>query len=165
MNLLLFSIGFIWNQANMSIFVFKKNSNVLFLLVYVEDIILIGNNVTLIWDFITRLNKEFMIKYLVKLNYFLVCQVFYDDLGIFSQSKYTHDILARVHLLETLTNCHVSLHLNLCYQSRQSIFTSHPLSISGGRSSISHYCPTWSIICGYQVSQFLHTPMKDTSRL
>lgn len=68
---------------------------------YVDDIILTGNNVTLIRDFITRLHKEFLIIYLGKLNYFLGLEVSYHDSGIFlSQSKYTHDILARAHLLD-----------------------------------------------------------------
>ncbi|GJZ53893.1 retrovirus-related pol polyprotein from transposon RE1 [Tanacetum coccineum] len=78
-----------------------SDSNVLYLLVYVDDIILTGNNANLIRLFISRLNKEFLITDLGKLNYFLGLEVSYNDSGIFlSQSKYAHDILARAHLLD-----------------------------------------------------------------
>ena len=66
-----------------------------------DDIILTGNDVSAIRNFIARLNKEFSITDLGRLNYFLGLEVSYLDSGLFlNQSKYAHDILARAHLLD-----------------------------------------------------------------
>ncbi|XP_071696718.1 uncharacterized mitochondrial protein AtMg00810-like [Rutidosis leptorrhynchoides] len=68
---------------------------------YVDDISLTCNNASLVRHFITRLNKEFQIRDLGKLNYFLELEVSYHDSGIFlSQSKYAYDILTRARLLD-----------------------------------------------------------------
>ncbi|GJW03741.1 retrovirus-related pol polyprotein from transposon RE1 [Tanacetum coccineum] len=53
------------HQADTSLFVFQREKCLLYLLVYVDDIILTGNNNVLISRFISRLNKEFAIKDLV----------------------------------------------------------------------------------------------------
>ena len=87
MNSFIIIIDFTCSGADATLFIFKKDSNVLYLLVYVDDIILTGNNVTFIRDFITRLNKEFLIIDLGKLNYFLGVEVSY------------HEIMATAHLL------------------------------------------------------------------
>lgn len=68
----LISIGFPCSRSDLCLFVFKKVSMILYLLVYVNDVILTGNHVTIIRNFIMCLNKEFLITYLGKLNYFLV---------------------------------------------------------------------------------------------
>ncbi|XP_071712656.1 uncharacterized mitochondrial protein AtMg00810-like [Rutidosis leptorrhynchoides] len=97
----LVGLGFTCSRADTSLFIYKKDSNILYLLVYVDDIILTINNASLVRQFITRLNKEFLITDLGKLNYFLGLEVSYHDSGIFlSQSKYAHDILARARLLD-----------------------------------------------------------------
>lgn len=83
LSLFLISLGFSCSCADTSLFVFKKAYSILYLLVYVDDIILTGNHTTLIRDFITRLNKEFLITDLGKLNYFLGLEVSYLDSGIF----------------------------------------------------------------------------------
>ncbi|XP_071715239.1 uncharacterized protein [Rutidosis leptorrhynchoides] len=81
--------------------VFKKASDILYLLVYVDDIILTGNNSAMVRQFISLLNKEFLITDLGKLSYFLGLEVSYHNSGIFlSQSKYAYDILTRARLLD-----------------------------------------------------------------
>ncbi|XP_071704681.1 uncharacterized mitochondrial protein AtMg00810-like [Rutidosis leptorrhynchoides] len=97
----LFQIGFSCSRADPSLFVYKPNSCVLYLLVYVDDIILIGNDDAMIRRFITRLHHEFVIKDLGKLSYFLGLEVTYTSTGLFlSQAKYAHDILTRTKLLD-----------------------------------------------------------------
>ncbi|XP_022026580.1 uncharacterized mitochondrial protein AtMg00810-like [Helianthus annuus] len=71
------------------------------LLVYVDDIILTGNNETIISRFTFRLHKEFAIKDSSSLNYFLGLEVIHSSSGLFlTQSKYARDILSRAGLLE-----------------------------------------------------------------
>lgn len=64
-------------------FFLKHNSNLLYHLVYVDDIILTDKNIALIHTFINRLNNEFATKDLGKLSYFLGYEVSYTDNGLF----------------------------------------------------------------------------------
>ena len=73
----------------------------MYLLVYVDDLILTGNQEDTIASFVSRLNKEFVIKGLGDLNYFLGMEVAYTVDGLFvSRSKYARDILDRAKLLD-----------------------------------------------------------------
>ena len=92
----LFSLGFSCSRADTSLFIFHRDATLLYLPVYVDDIILTGNNPSLISTFIARLNNEFATKDLGQLNYFLGLEVTYTDDGLFlTQAKYAHDILIR----------------------------------------------------------------------
>ena len=65
------------------------------LLVYVDDIIVTGNDEREKHDVKQRLSKEFEIKELGKLKYFLGIEVTYSTQGVFiSQQKYVIDLLA-----------------------------------------------------------------------
>ncbi|XP_021996059.1 uncharacterized mitochondrial protein AtMg00810-like [Helianthus annuus] len=81
--------------------VFKRGTVILYLLVYVDDIIITGNDISYIQSFVNRLHKEFSVKDLGSLGYFLGLEVTHSDTGIFlSQAKYAHDILAQAGLLD-----------------------------------------------------------------
>lgn len=61
----------------------------LYLLVYVNDIVVTGNNVTTINNFKNALSKRFSLKDLGLLHYFIGVEVLPNAYGlIFSQSKY-----------------------------------------------------------------------------
>lgn len=62
----LVSQGFKCSQADTSLFIFHRGSSLLYLLVYVDDIILTGNDASSINRFITCLRNEFAIKDLGK---------------------------------------------------------------------------------------------------
>nr|GEV83730.1 hypothetical protein [Tanacetum cinerariifolium] len=57
----LVGLGFSCSRADTSLFIFKKEFSLLYVLVYVDDIILTGNQPSLLRHFITRLNAEFSI--------------------------------------------------------------------------------------------------------
>ncbi|XP_023763032.2 uncharacterized mitochondrial protein AtMg00810-like [Lactuca sativa] len=102
LSMFLLQQGFRCSHSDSSLFVFHKNSCILYLVVYVDDIILIGNDETSIKNFITRLHTEFSIKDMGTLNYFLGLEVAYTPDGLFlNQSKYAHDILTRASLLDS----------------------------------------------------------------
>ncbi|KAK9073175.1 hypothetical protein SSX86_007499 [Deinandra increscens subsp. villosa] len=93
--------GFTCSRADPSLFVFKRDTCILYLLVYVDDLILTGNQEATIDSFITRLHDEFAIKDLGELSYFLGLEVTSHDSGLFlSQSKYATDILDRAKMLD-----------------------------------------------------------------
>jgi Reverse transcriptase (RNA-dependent DNA polymerase) len=53
----LFCIGFITSASDPSLFVYRKGSDIAFLLVYVDDIILTDNNIALLHQFTLLLDK------------------------------------------------------------------------------------------------------------
>nr|KYP44668.1 Retrovirus-related Pol polyprotein from transposon TNT 1-94 [Cajanus cajan] len=93
--------GFICSRADPSLFFFYRGRITLYLLVYVDDIILTGSDPPFLTQFIARLNAEFTIKYLGKLGYFLGLEITYTADGLFlGQAKYAHDLLSRAMMLE-----------------------------------------------------------------
>lgn len=55
----LLALGFSCNHADTSLFVFKQLSTLLYVLIYVDDIILTENISSIICNFINQINKEF----------------------------------------------------------------------------------------------------------
>ncbi|KAL7604250.1 hypothetical protein Lser_V15G17478 [Lactuca serriola] len=98
----LLSHGFLCNRADPSLFIYARNSCIMYLLVYVDNLILTRNNEFVITSFTTHLHQEFAIKDLSDLSYFLGLEVNYTDDGLFLiQSKYAMDILTRSDLLDS----------------------------------------------------------------
>ena len=61
----------------------KTKSQVVFLIIYVDDILVIGNNNKLIKQLVQRLNGTFGLKDLGSLHYFLGIEVKKDETGLF----------------------------------------------------------------------------------
>ena len=71
----LLDLGFCASVADPSLFVFRRAGVVLYLLLYVDDIILTGNDSTAIITLISQLATVFELKDLSPLYYFLGLQV------------------------------------------------------------------------------------------
>ena len=73
-----------------------------YVLIYVDDLIIMGSSPTELDDLIYSLNHTFALKGLGKLNYFLVVEVSYSETGglFHSQSKYILDLLHRTKMSE-----------------------------------------------------------------
>jgi len=100
-NSFLLHLGFIDKKADPSLFIYHHNTATLYLLVYVDDIILTGSNHFAIQTILAKIQAEFAIMDLGRLSYFLGLEVDYGANGIFlSQAKYAHDILDRAKLLD-----------------------------------------------------------------
>ncbi|XP_022032382.1 uncharacterized mitochondrial protein AtMg00810-like [Helianthus annuus] len=79
----------------------KQGHVLVYLLVYVDDIILMGNDTTFFNTFVAKLHQEFSIKDLGALGYFLGLEVTHKNHSIFlTQTKYAYDILARAGLVD-----------------------------------------------------------------
>ncbi|GJY83844.1 ribonuclease H-like domain-containing protein [Tanacetum coccineum] len=86
--------GFSQSKSDYSLYTKSENDVFLALLVYVDDIIVTGNNVSEIEKFKDFLRTKFMIKDLGKLKYFLRIEVIDTDKGIcLNQRKYVLDLL------------------------------------------------------------------------
>ena len=83
-------------------FIDNDGSLTLFLLVYVDDILLTGNSTTLFDKFIVSLAQRFSLKDLGALHFFLGVEAFPTANGLFlSQQKYICDLLHRTNMLES----------------------------------------------------------------
>ncbi|CAL9001424.1 unnamed protein product [Prunus brigantina] len=89
------AIGFQASQSDPSLFVRHSDSEVVILLLYVDDIILTGSNEKMVQLVIDELSSVFEIKDLGKLKFFLGLQVSYaSNSDIFvNQSKYAKELL------------------------------------------------------------------------
>lgn len=97
----LISFGFIQSRADASLFIYHHGAHQLFLLLYVDDIVLTGSDSGLLNQFITSLGHAFDIKDLGPLTYFLGLHVHYShDCLHLSQQKYAHDLLHRHQMLD-----------------------------------------------------------------
>ncbi|CAM8878685.1 unnamed protein product [Rhodiola kirilowii] len=86
--------GFIQSIEDYSLFTLKKNGEFIILLVYVDDVVITGTCSTLIQEIKAFIHKEFRIKDLGNLKYFLGIEVARSKEGIFiNQRKYVLDIL------------------------------------------------------------------------
>lgn len=86
--------GFTNSISDASLFIYAKNNCVMYFLVYVDDIIITGNNNTIINDFVVRLNAKFSLKDLGSLNQFLGVEVVNTYDGVFlNQHRHITNIL------------------------------------------------------------------------
>uniref|UniRef100_A0A2N9I5H9 Integrase catalytic domain-containing protein n=1 Tax=Fagus sylvatica TaxID=28930 RepID=A0A2N9I5H9_FAGSY len=131
----LLTLGFSCSRADTSLFVFHQQSGIIYLLLYVDDIIITGNNSSLLDSFTHKLHSEFATKDLGSLSYFLGLEASPTPDGLFlSQLKYARDILTRAQLLDSKP-VHTPMYLTIT------------------RPDIAHAVNS--------VSQFLHAPTAD----
>lgn len=95
-------VGFLGSNTDTSLFIYRRGSDAAYLLLYVDDILLIASSSTLLRSLITSLQGEFDLKDLGPLHYFLGISATRSSSGLFlAQHKYTAEIIARAHM----TNC------------------------------------------------------------
>ncbi|KAL9408899.1 hypothetical protein AB3S75_047312 [Citrus x aurantiifolia] len=81
------------SKADSSLFIFNNKSILILILIYVDDVIITGNNEKEIQSIINNLSSKFALKDLGNLYYFLGIDVQQFTHGIFlSQAKYTKDL-------------------------------------------------------------------------
>ena len=154
------SLGFTASTADPSLFVFKFGPDTLYLLLYVDDIILTGTSPTLITTLISNLKHTFELKDLGPLQYFLGLQLQYHTHGFsIHQTKYAIDLLTCFNML----TCKPS---STPYSSttRLTKTQGHPLSnptsfriLVGALQYLTFTQPDLSFAVS-QVCQFMHAP-------
>lgn len=96
----LMALGFTSARSDQSLFVRISSKSVIYLLFYVDDILITGNNPSDVNSLIQDLNREFALKDLGNLNFFLGIQATILPNGNyhFSQKKYITDLLVRAQM-------------------------------------------------------------------
>jgi hypothetical protein len=95
----LLELGFHGSLVDTSLFVYLHGSIQIYMLVYVDDIIITGTHPNVISDIITKLQSEFPLKDLGPLSYFLGIQVTRDATGLhLCQTKYITELLHKTNM-------------------------------------------------------------------
>ena len=97
----LLSSGFKNSYVNASLFVFNVDGHILYFLVYVDDIIITGNNLAMVDRFVIALAQRFFLKDLKLLTFFLGIEVVPNTHGVLlSQRRYIQDLLTQAQMHE-----------------------------------------------------------------
>jgi hypothetical protein len=128
----LLHLGFTASTTDFSLFIYKHQSVIAYLLLYVDDIVLTSNIPTYLDHLITQLNTVFDLKDLGTQHYFLGLQVSRttDSLYI-KQTKYAHDLLKKHNML----NCKPTSSPS-CPNTRLSLHDGDPLPDPHGYKSM-----------------------------
>lgn len=101
LNSYLLQLGFTGSVADTSLFILRAADYVIFLLVYVDDIIIIDCPHAPFTSILASLHREFAMKDLGSLHYFLGIEVHKNADGLLlTQSKYIHSVLDRTNMLD-----------------------------------------------------------------
>ena len=94
----LHQFSFTNTKSNPSLFTRFTTTSTIYILVYVDDILIIGNNPSEISDLITQLHHIFSLKDLGLMHYFLGIEANYTHNGqiLLTQTKYVQDLLSKV---------------------------------------------------------------------
>ena len=128
-------------------FIKKDHKSLTIAAAYVDDIIVIGDNISIMKSFKARLHRIFSIKDLGQLNYFLGLEVTFLDNGIvLSQKRFTNDLL-RSSKPDTFKKVATPLPLNLKLYSNDSPLLNDPThyrSLIGKLNFLNHTRPNLS---------------------
>ncbi|XP_019184565.1 PREDICTED: uncharacterized protein LOC109179510 [Ipomoea nil] len=93
--------GFSSSKTDVSLFHYSAANSRVYLLVYVDDIIMMGNDPSLITSLLHRLSSTFKIRDLGTPGFFLGIETVKTDIGLMlSQRRYMKDILSRAGMTE-----------------------------------------------------------------
>lgn len=99
----LLTLGFQASKFDFFLFIYCTSVDSVFVLVYLDDIVVTGSNSNFISDLLTALHESFPVKNLGPLHYFLGIEVTQDSQSLsMSQSKYISDLLKRTCIIVNL---------------------------------------------------------------
>ncbi|KAM2172488.1 hypothetical protein FF2_035315 [Malus domestica] len=157
------SLGFLSTYYNPSLFVKHVGKSVVILLFYVDDIITTWSDSAAIDITIGALTKEFDIKDLGSLHYFLGIQITQNSSGMFlSQSKYVTDLLGKADMVHSKPCTTPCLPYNILVKDDGHPFNNPSLyrSIVSALQYLTFTRPDIAFSV-HQVCQFMHCPMES----
>jgi len=152
--------GFHNSKSDSSLFVFHDGSTLAYCLVYVDDLIITGNNSVFVASIIDHLGQKFSIKDLGLLHFFLGVEVIPTAAGLFlTQHKYIRDLLAKTNMagardVTTPLSTSVSLQLD---DGSSSVDSTEYCKVIGALQYLSPTRPDISFAVN-KLSQFMHHP-------
>ena len=163
--------GFEQSKNDFSLFIKNKNGIFIALLVYVDDIVITGNNVQAINEVKAFMGSKFLIKDLGKLKYFLGIEVLNSDGNMFlTQRKYCLELLAEFGML-ACKPCNTPIETKECSAKPDQVIVDVPLTgitnyqkLVGKLIYLTHTRPDISYAV-HVLSQYMHAPMQSHLKL
>ncbi|XP_026387812.1 uncharacterized protein LOC113282888 [Papaver somniferum] len=118
------AFGFIQSYADYSLFTLRQGENSINVLVFVDDLIIVGNNSAAIATFKTYLSRCFHMKDLGPLKYFLGIEISRDDGPLYSDSSQYRRLIGRLIYL-TITRPELCYSVHVLAQFMQSPRVAH----------------------------------------
>ena len=88
-------LGYMANHYDSSLFLRRTNKGTILLLLYVDDMIITGNDLSGIQEFKDFLSQQFEMKDLRHLSYFLGLEITHSTVGLYiTQAKYASKLLS-----------------------------------------------------------------------
>lgn len=137
----IFTMGFHHSRSDHSLFVYHHGQDTAYLLLYVDDIILVTSSISLQKHIISILASEFAMKDLGRLNYFLGIAVIHYEGGLFLyQRKYAEEILDRAGM-STCKPCHTPVDTKSKFGSSRAAYDNptYYRSLAGGTTIFNLY--------------------------
>lgn len=159
----LIDIGFTNSLADASLFIHNRGSSYTYVLVYVDDILVTGNDSFLVTNVLTFLSDRFSIKDPVDLHYFLGIEAIRSKHGLhLMQSKYILDLLSKTSMTDAKpvsTPLQTSPKLTI-YSGTTLDDASQFRSIVGSLQYLAFTRPDIAYTVN-RLSQFMHRPTTD----
>jgi len=147
-------------MADSSLFVYHSHQTIIYLLVYVDDIIITSNSSSQVSHLVIALRKVFELKDLGALSYFLGIQILPSKFGLtLCQFKYALDVLHKFKMetsKPTKTPCCPNVHLTPFDGSILSDPSKYR-SMVGAFQYLTFKCPDL-VFSVHQLCQFMHHP-------
>lgn len=156
-------LGFRNSLADTSLFILAQGSDITYVLIYVDDIIVTGNNSVFISTLLAQLQTKFAIKDLGNLHYFLGIEVLKDSNGLFlTQHKYALEVLTKAGMLDCKPSLSPSSTKSSSAMDDSASFHDANLyrSIVGSLQYLTITKPELSHAVNY-VCQFMHSPTQS----
>jgi hypothetical protein len=97
----LLQLGFVGSKADSSLFIYRTAAITMFLLIYVDDIIIVSSVPAAITELLQLLGTDFAVKDLGSLHYFIGIEVIpVKDGLLLSQQKYIRDLLNKTNMAD-----------------------------------------------------------------
>ncbi|CAH9123451.1 unnamed protein product, partial [Cuscuta epithymum] len=159
----LLQLGFVNSRADTSLFIYHHHNHLIYILVYVDDIVITGSSSDFIEALIRDLGSRFSLKDLGALSFFLGIEVIPHRDGILlSQQRYILDLLSRT----KMSACN-GVSTPLASTAKLSLTSGQPLddpeeyrSVVGSLQYLALTRPDVSYAVN-KLSQFLHRPTTE----
>lgn len=149
------------SKADSSLFFYMNQRQVIFALVYVDDIVITDNDNKMLQSFINNLNTRFALKDMGELYQFLGIEVRRDESGMhLTQIKYIKDLL-KIFNLEHLKPCSTPMTVGKYISKNEGEKMADPSlyrNAIGRLQYLTHTRPDISFAMN-KLSQFLQTPL------
>ncbi|RVW54499.1 Retrovirus-related Pol polyprotein from transposon RE1 [Vitis vinifera] len=155
--------GYRQSNSDHTLFLKKQHGKITALIVYVDDMVVTGNDPKKRKALQNYLSREFEMKYLGPLKYFLGIEVFRSSEGIFlSQRKYVLDLLQETRMSGCqLVNTPIEEGLKLCVEPNQvSTDKGRYQRLVGRLMYLAHTRPDLAYALSV-VSQYMHNPGEE----